>query len=107
MTLYNPKQRYLISPEEIFDLKPLRKYELIFEILEPSLAGCFPSNTRGRPPTSKQALLNALIYKNLKQLPTLFDLASTLVDNPHLATTPVASCQQKDSMALKRESLPS
>jgi hypothetical protein len=87
MTRHNPKQKYLISPETLFDLKPLRKYELLFEILEPCLAGCFASKRRGRPPTSKEALLNALIYKNLKQLPTLFDLASTLIDNPPLATT--------------------
>ncbi|MBW2106216.1 MAG: transposase [Deltaproteobacteria bacterium] len=87
MTRYNPKQRYLISPEDVFGLKPLRKYELLFETLEPSLTGCFTSKTRGRSPVSKPALLNALIYKNLKQLPTLFDLASSLVDNPRLATT--------------------
>lgn len=87
MTSYNPKQRYLLSPEDIFDLKPLRKYELLFDALEPCLAACFPANTTGRPPTPKQALLNALIYKNLKQLPTLFDLASSLLDNPPLAAT--------------------
>jgi hypothetical protein len=87
MTLYDPKQKYLISPEEIFDLNPLRKYELVFETLEPSLTCCFPYKKRGRPPTSKPALLNTLIYKNLKQLPTLFDLSSTLADNPRLAIT--------------------
>ena len=87
MNLFHPKQKYLIPPEEIFDLKPLRKYELVFENLQTSLAGCFPSKKRGRPPTSKTALLNTLIYKNLKQLPTLFDLASTLVDNPRLTIT--------------------
>jgi len=87
MTPYNPKQGYLISPEAIFGLKPLRKYELLFDTLEPCLGGCFTRKPRGRPPASKPALLNALIYKNLKQLPTLFDLASTLVDNPRLATT--------------------
>jgi len=85
MTVHNPKQRYLFSPEVVFGLKPLRKYELLFETLESCLANCFPTKTKGRPPTPKQALLNALIYKNLKQLPTLFDLASTLIDNPHLA----------------------
>jgi hypothetical protein len=60
MTLHNPKQRYLISPEAVFGLKPLRKYELLFETLEPCLGGCFHSKTSGRPPTSKPALLNAL-----------------------------------------------
>jgi hypothetical protein len=87
MTTYNPKQQYCISPETVFGLNPLRKYELLFETLEPCLAGCFPSKIRGRPPVSKEALLNVLIYKNVKQLPTLFDLASTLIDNPRLAIT--------------------
>jgi hypothetical protein len=87
MTTYNPKQRYLIPPEVVFDLKPLRKYELLFQTLESCLANCFHTKTKGRPPTPKQALLNTLIYKNLKQLPTLFDLASTLIDNPQLAIT--------------------
>jgi hypothetical protein len=87
MTPYNFKQQYLISPEAVFGLNPLRKYELLFETLEPCLVGCFPSKTRGRQPLSRQALLNALIYKNVKQLPTLFDLASTLIDHPRLAAT--------------------
>jgi hypothetical protein len=87
MTRHNPRQKYLISPEALFGLQPLRKYELLFETLEPCGAHCLTSKGRGRPPTSKQALLNALIYKSLKQLPTLFDLASTLIDNPRLALT--------------------
>ena len=50
MTPYNPKQNYLIAPEAVFGLQPLRKYELLFETLEPCLAGCFPSKTRGTTP---------------------------------------------------------
>ena len=87
MTIYSSKQKYLFSPEAVFGLKPLRKYELLFQTLEPCLTDCFPSKTRGRSPVSKPALLNALIYKSVKQMPTLFDLASSLVDNPRLATT--------------------
>jgi len=56
MTTYNPKQQYLISPEAVFGLNPLRKYELLFETLEHCLAGCFPSKIRGRPPVSKEIL---------------------------------------------------
>ena len=67
MTTYNPKQRYLISPEVVFNLKPLRKYELLFESLEPSLAHCFPKKTKGRPSTPKQALRNALLYHRALQ----------------------------------------
>ena len=87
MTSYNPKQQYLIPPEAVFGLNPLLKYELLFKTLEPYLAGCFPSKIRGSPPVSEEALLNVLTYKNVKQLPTLFDLASTLIDNPRLAIT--------------------
>ena len=87
MTPYNPRQRHLIAPEAVFDVNPLRRYELLFETLEPCLAGCFSSKTRGRRPLPREALLNALIYKNVKQLPTLFELASTLVDNLRLAAT--------------------
>lgn len=87
MTPYNPKQQYIISPEAVFGLSPLRKYELLFETLEPWFAGCLPAKIRGRRPVSRQALLNALIYKNIKQLPTLFDLTSSLVDSPRLAAT--------------------
>ena len=105
MTPYNPKQPYLLSPEAVFGLKPLRKYELLFEALEPCLVGCFPLPTRGRRPVSKQALLNALIYKNVKQLPTLFDLASTLVDNPSLATT--SGLQPNKSLSSLEERLSS
>jgi len=47
-------------------LKPLKKYELLFETLEPCLSGCFRSKKRGRPPVLKQALLNALTYKKHK-----------------------------------------
>ncbi len=72
MTTYNPQQQYLIPPEAVFGLNP-------------ALLGCFPSKIRGRPPVSKEALLNVLIYKNVQQLPTLFDLASTLIDTPRLA----------------------
>ena len=87
MSLYNPKQQFLVPPETVFGLKPLRKYQLLFDTLQPCLTACFASKTKGRPATSKPALLNALIYKNLKQLPTLFDLATSLIDNPSLATT--------------------
>jgi len=52
VTPYNPKQRYLISPEAVFGLKPLSKYELLFGTLESCLGGCFPRKTKRRPPTS-------------------------------------------------------
>jgi hypothetical protein len=31
MNLFNPKQKYHISPEDTYDIKPLRKYELILK----------------------------------------------------------------------------
>jgi len=85
MTPYNPRQLYLISRKAVLGLNPLRKYELLFKTLELCLAGCFRSKTRARRSVSRQAPLNALIYKNVKQLPTLSDLGSTPVDNPRFA----------------------
>jgi len=80
----DPQQKILLSAEYLLDINPLKKYELLFDNLE-----CSPLKTtlcrEGRPPVPKTALLKALIYKNLKPLPTLFDLAVDLIDNPSAA----------------------
>lgn len=77
---FNPQQKILFSAEYLLDVNPLKKYEALFDRLDCSPIER-PSNT-GRPPVSKAGLLRALIYKNLKPLPTLYDLAVELVDNP-------------------------
>jgi len=83
MSTFNPQQKILFSAEYLLDLNPLRKYELLFDYLN-----CSPIEkplSEGRPPVSKSGLLRTLIYKNLKPLPTLYDLAVDLVDNPGLS----------------------
>lgn len=79
---FNPDQKLIFSPEYLFRLKPLKKYDLLFSNLNCSPLQ-MPYQT-GRPPVSKPALLKTLIYKNLKTLPTLYALAVDLTDNPAL-----------------------
>ena len=74
MKTFNPYQKLLLSAEYLLDINPLKKYELLFDNLNPSpIETSFVSN--GRPPIPKSSLLKALIYKNLKPFPTLYDLA--------------------------------
>lgn len=84
MTTFNPQQRILLSAEYLLDINPLKKYELLFDHLN-----CSPIEKllplKGRPPVSKSGILRALIYKNLKPLPTLYDLAIDLIDNPSIS----------------------
>ncbi|MEW6617705.1 MAG: transposase [Patescibacteria group bacterium] len=80
----NPNQKLLLSAEYLLDINPLRKYEILFSNLNCSPLETF-SSSEGRPAISKSALLKALIFKNLKPLPTLFDLSVELVDNPTLS----------------------
>lgn len=67
---------YLFRPQ---DLPPKIAYEKVFALLP-----CFPETpkkTRGRPSFSRTALLRALIYKNLRSLPSLSELAFELKNN--------------------------
>jgi transposase len=84
MKSFNPNQKLLFSAEHLFDINPLKKYQILFSNLNTSP---LESNNLGpgRPHVSKAALLKALIYKNLKPLPTLYDLAVDLIDNPSIA----------------------
>ena len=84
MKTFNPYQKLLLSAEYLLDINPLKKYELLFDNLNPSpIETSFVSN--GRPPIPKSSLLKALIYKNLKPFPTLYDLAVDLIDNPSIS----------------------
>ncbi len=82
--MFNPKQKILLSAEYLLDINPLKKYEILFDNLDCSRLETNLYN-EGRPPVPKSALLKALIYKNLKPLPTLLDLAVDLIDNPSAA----------------------
>lgn len=69
----------LLSPESL----PLKvKYHLLFEPLPPLPVVAKP---RGRPPFSKDALLKALIYKALRRMKTLTDLAFEFQNNPSIS----------------------
>jgi hypothetical protein len=70
------KQFGLLPPETL----PSRiQYDLLFEHL-PSLS--LKGNKRGRPPFPQDALLKAFIYKALRRLKTLSDLAFEFQNNP-------------------------
>ncbi len=63
-------------------LPPRVRYEKLFENLPP--LPDLPKVT-GRPPFSREAILRALIYKNLRGLPSLTDLVFELENNPVMA----------------------
>jgi hypothetical protein len=84
MTKFKAKQKLLFSAEIIFNLKPLEKYEILFAFLDTSPLQKLYSPT-GRPPIPYEALLRALIYKNLRTLSYLSALVRKLWDNPNLA----------------------
>jgi len=69
----------LFKPE---DLPPRVRYGKLFENLPPLPA--LPKAT-GRTPFSQDAILRALIYKNLRGLPSLTDLVFELENNPVMA----------------------
>jgi len=64
------------------DLPPRARYEKLFENMPPLPD---PPRATGRPPFSRDAILRALIYKNLRGLPSLTDLVFELENNPVMA----------------------
>ena len=64
------------------DIPPLFQYEKLFSYLHVPWK---IQTKRGRPPYSKTSLLHALVYKNLRSLPTLSDLSFELGNNPSMA----------------------
>lgn len=81
----DPKQKLLFSVEHLFDIKPLKNFEVLFDTLAPFVPKEHSHNKVGRPKISRLSLLSALIYKNLRGLLTLSDLVSDLASNPSLA----------------------
>ncbi|MBN1272980.1 MAG: transposase [Candidatus Aminicenantes bacterium] len=73
------KSSPLFQPE---DLPPGIRYEKLFNHL-PFMEQT--NKVRGRPPFSKNAILRSLIYRNLRGLPSLGDLAFELKNNPMMA----------------------
>lgn len=85
MKSFNPQQKLLFSAEYLFDINPLKKYQILFDNLNCSPLDSIATSREGRPSILKSALLRALIYKNIKPLPTLYDLAVDLIDNPSIS----------------------
>ncbi len=84
MKRFKSNQKLLFKAETVFNLKPLEKYEILFSFLDTSsLEILYPST--GRPPIPYEALLKALVYKNIKNVSYLSDLVRDLQDNPDLA----------------------
>lgn len=73
-------QPYLIAPESF---PPRIRFERLFELLPSLMENHSPGP--GRPPLSRQALLQALVYKSLRRLGSLSDLVFDLNMNPALA----------------------
>lgn len=65
------------------DIPPLFQYEKLFSHLK--YVPLDNQSKRGRPSYSKASLFRALVYKNLRSLPTLSDLSFELGNNPVMA----------------------
>jgi hypothetical protein len=65
MNRFKANQKLLFKAETVFNLRPLEKYEILFSFLDTSpFEILYPST--GRPHIPYEALLKALIYKNIK-----------------------------------------
>ena len=73
------RQRCLIAPECI---PPRARYETLFDNL-PELPA--EHHRRGRPPVPRDALLKALIYRNIRGIDKLVELECELKNNPSIA----------------------
>lgn len=85
MPKFNPNQSLLFKPKDIVNVPPLKRYEILFSYLDLS---CIPEknfSSVGRPQTLPSALIKALVYKNLRSIPTLSDLVATLSENLDLS----------------------
>jgi len=76
-------QSLLLSLESILDVNPLENFKTLFNSLDASHLDSHPST--GRKPFPRESLLRAIIFKNLKGIPTLTELVTELKDNPSAA----------------------
>lgn len=77
------QQPLLLSLESLLDINPLENFKILFANLDASHLDIHPYT--GRKPFSRQSLLRAIIFKNLKGIPTLTELVTELKDNPSAA----------------------
>jgi transposase len=84
MGKFKSNQKLLFKAETVYNLRPLEKYEVLFLFLDISpLEALYPATDR--PPVSYEALLKALIYKNMKNVSYFSDMVRELRDHPDLA----------------------
>jgi len=76
------RQKLLFHPE-VFSKDRLKKFELFFDTL--NLRTPQKPISKGRRPTDKMSIIRALIFRNLRGLPTLTDLVVELLERPSLA----------------------
>lgn len=74
------KQNILFSIDDYLDVKPLQYFRLLFDNLK--IIQLTHYKHTGRKPILRESILNALVYKNLKSIPTLTELYRDLLDNP-------------------------
>lgn len=84
MKKFKSNQKLLFKLKPFFNLRPLKKYEIHILFLDTSPLEILSPST-GRPPIPYEALLKALVYKNIKNVSYLSDLARELLDSPDLA----------------------
>jgi hypothetical protein len=77
------KQNILFSIDNFLDVKPLKNFQLLFDNLNHIHLTHYKKT--GRRPILREAILNALIFKNLKSIPNLSELYRNLNDNPSAA----------------------
>ena len=73
-------QKLLFSIDDLLDIKPLANFRLLFDNLN-DIQLTHHKQT-GRKPILKESILNALIFRSLKSIPTLTELYRSLLDNP-------------------------
>lgn len=77
------RQNILFSIDDFLDVKPLQSFHLLFDNLNHIQLTHYKQT--GRKPILRESILNALIFKCLKSIPTLTELYRTLADNPSAA----------------------
>lgn len=76
-------QPLLFSIESMLDIHPLQNFKILFHNLKASHLD--HDYITGRKPFPAESLLRAIIFKNLKGIPTLSELKTALEDNPSAA----------------------
>lgn len=76
-------QPFLFSIESLLDIHPLENFRILFNNLNDNHLNK-PYST-GRKPFDRKAILRAIIFKNLKSIPTLSELSTALRENPSAA----------------------